>query len=159
MTTRAELLTLLDAKMSDLSMSNPSQSAMNDLFRELAAAHTAPAQRAVTATADGTGTGQLTADDEYVTVTSADANNIVTLPAIADVSDGKEITLEATATGFEVRTPAASGTTINNVDSDGTNEVAIAATGLAVFTATSAGWLLQYFTEAGVASAPIPDLA
>lgn len=63
-----------------------------------------------TATADGTGTGQISANTRHVTVTSADANNIITLPAPVV---GKRLTIHVGATGFELRSSAPATIAIN----------------------------------------------
>lgn len=108
---------------------------------------------ALTATSDGTGAGQVPGPGYYV-VTSADANYIVLLPPLAAVAPGDVVMLEATATAFELR---ASGTEKLN-DKAAPLEAAIPATGLAVCIATTAGWLLTYYTELGaVATAIVPD--
>jgi len=62
------------------------------------------------------------------------------------------------ATGVEVRTVAESGTTINDVDSDGTSEAAIPATHyFEVIKATSTNYLLRSWTSAGAAATVTPD--
>lgn len=113
---------------------------------------------AVTATADGLTTGLIPASATHVTVTSASADNIATLPAAVV---GMEISLYVGANGCEVRTPATSGATINGVDSDGTNEAAIPATSLCTFTCVAADtWILEAVTELGaVITAIVPDAA
>ena len=126
-----------------------------------AATFTAGAQSAAvarTATADGLTTGVIAAGTRYVTVTSDDANKIVTLPAPVV---GNIITLYIGATGVEVRTVAASNVKINDVDADGTNEAALPATTLATFTAVSSTeWILEAVTELGaVITAIVPDAA
>lgn len=117
----------------------------------------------VTATSDGLTTGLIpahvfTSAGGFVTITSASANNIVTLPAIADVEIGGKCKFYIGATGCEVQTVASSGTTINDVDSDGTNEAAIPATHYFEVTKVSAtGFLLVSWTSAGAAATVTPD--
>ena len=113
---------------------------------------------AVTATADGLTTGLITAGTRYTTVTCDNVDKIVTLPA---ATVGNIITLYVGANGCEVRTPAGSNVTINNIDSDGTNEAAIPATTLATFTCTgTTSWILEAVDELGaVITAIIPDAA
>lgn len=164
MPTRATMVTRIAAMFPANSLANPTNANLYAILTDMLDYSTEPGQRAVTATADGLTTGLLLATDEYVIVTSANADHIVTLPAIATVSPGKVIKLEAGATAFEVRTPASSGTLINNVDGDGTQEAVVAATGLATFTAVSAaetgsvaGWLMTYLTELGAPTTIVPD--
>jgi hypothetical protein len=114
-----------------------------------------------TATADGLTTGLLTFDMGFVTVTSASANNIVTLPACVAADAGKVVQGWVGANGCEMRTPATSGATINGVDSDGTNEAAIpATTEFKALCVAADTWLLTALTELGaVVTAIVPDAA
>ncbi len=113
-------------------------------------------QTLVTATSDGLTTGLIPGDAQFVTVTSANADYIVTLPAgyIGQIIRGR-----VGANGCELRTIASSGDTINNVDSDGTQEAAIPTT--VTFMAqkvTATGWILMTWTALGaVATAIVPD--
>ena len=113
---------------------------------------------AATATSDGLTTGLIPLGTSFVAITAAGATDIVTLPA---GTAGQVIKAYVGANGCEVRTPATSGATINNVDSDGTNEAAIPATSM--FTATCVAtdtWLLEAVTELGaVITAIVPDAA
>lgn len=83
-----------------------------------------------TATADGLTTGALTAVSglkKFVDVTSAAATNAITLPGINVATIGQEIFLTVGANGYELLTVASSNVTINQVDSDGTNQLDVAA--------------------------------
>lgn len=114
----------------------------------------------VAATADGLTTGLIPANADWVAITSANAAHIVTLPAAASVKAGHKVRGWVGATGCELRTPAASGTKINAVDSDGTNQAALPATTLIECTFISAtdGWILVAETELGARIAAIvPD--
>lgn len=116
--------------------------------------------RAVVPTADGLTTGLILATDSFVEATSADANHILTLPAASAATRGKEIWIWVKpSTNCELRTPAASGDTINGVDSDGTQEALLTHSQLYVVRQHLAtGWLLQAFTALGaVATAIVPD--
>lgn len=115
---------------------------------------------AITATSDGLTTGLVTSGVNNITVTSASANNIVTLPATTGIV-GQSIRGYVGANGCELRTPASSGATINTVDCDGTNEAAIPATTMFEVTAVAADtWILRAWTELGaVITAIIPDSA
>lgn len=111
---------------------------------------------AVTATADGLTTGIVAAGTAYVTITSANSAHIVTLPVPVV---GNVIRMYVGANGCEVRTVAASNVAINTVDSDGSNQAALPATTLAVFTCVSATeWILTAHDELGAPIAAIvPD--
>ena len=105
-------------------------------------------ERAVTATADGLTTGLLTSSDGMVLITSASANNIVTLPALSASLVGLTIYGAVLATGCEIR-PTGSNT-INGVA--GPNEAALAANSSFQAIAVSAtGWRLNTWAN------PVPD--
>lgn len=120
-----------------------------------------PVHESLTATSDGLTTGLIPLDADVVTVdaVTTDANDIVTLPAIASVPIGKSITIVVGATGCELRTPSTSGTKINDVDSDGTQEAALVAENNYICTKTTAtGWVLRGFTKLGAdVAAIVPD--
>lgn len=100
-----------------------------------------------TASADGTGTGAITAPTgfkKFVTVTSAAATNQIALPAITSAGIGQEIYLTVGANGYELITPASSTNTINQVNADGTNQLDVAADTTVRCTQISAtGWLAE----------------
>lgn len=113
--------------------------------------------RAVTATADGLTTGLLALTDNFVTVTSASANDIIMLPSAPAAAVGTVIKGWVGANGCEVRA-AGTAATINGLDCKTTNEAALAATGF--FQATAVGaetWLLEYLTELGAVTTIVPD--
>jgi len=114
---------------------------------------------AVTATSDGLTTGLVPFDAFYVDVTSASANNIVTLPSTADIPNGWSCKGYVGANGCEIRTVAASNSTINGVDADGTQEAAIPATTLFEVTHVADDtFILSILDEGGdVVTAPVPD--
>lgn len=111
-----------------------------------------------TSTVDGLTTGIIAAGTGTVTVTSADANNIITLPTAVV---GDKITIFTPATGCELRTPAAGNATINNVDSDGTNELALVASAVFQCTCRAADtWIVIGWNNLGAAlAALVPDAA
>lgn len=90
-----------------------------------------------------------------------DVNDWITLPSLASVPVGFTVTVVSNAAGHEVRTPASSNEKINNQDSDGTKEYAIAAgSQIHIFRkiSDSIGWMGQGFTALGaVVTAVIPD--
>ena len=113
--------------------------------------------RAVTATANGLTTGLILATDSFVTVTSADAEHIIMLPAAPAALIGKVIRGWIGATGCEMRS-FGTASTINGLDCKTTNEAALAATG--EFTAkvvAAETWLLEYLTELGAVTTIVPD--
>lgn len=118
----------------------------------------ATVEQAVTATADGLTTGVIDDETTFATITSGNAAHIVTLPT---AKVGKVVRGYVGANGCELRTTASSGITINNVDSDGTNEAAIPATTLIKLTCVSStAWILEATTELGaVVTAIVPDTA
>ena len=101
------------------------------------------AYAAVTATADGLTTGLIANGVKRTTITSAAATNAVTLPGIATNSlpIGYTIIGRVTANGCEVLTPATTNETINGTDSDGTNQLDLAAnTGFLATVVSTTGW-------------------
>lgn len=123
------------------------------------AADLSAAQRAVTATADGLTTGLLTTDDfgRFLTVTSADANNIVMLPAAGAAYIGGTIEMWVGANGFELRADGTAAT-INGLDCKTTNEAAVPATHRVRATLVAAEtWLLEGDTELGARVTIVPD--
>lgn len=112
--------------------------------------------RAVVPTSGGLTTGLILASDTYIAVTSAGANDIVTLPDIATVPLGKEIWGQNGATACEMRTPALSNTTINNGDADSNEGVLAANVAFMVKKISATGWVLLTIVGGAVA-APTPD--
>lgn len=108
----------------------------------------------ITAGTNGTYTGQIGQDATYckvVTVTSAGATAYVVLPKAVAELVGRVILLNVTTNGFELVTPSASGDTINAVDSDGTNQLDVAADSTARCTQISAtGWLVELIAAATI---------
>lgn len=101
---------------------------------ELADASITPAKIAesttATATADGLTSGSitsLTGFKKFVAVTSSAATNAITLPGITTSTIGQEIFLTVGANGYELLVPSGTNVTINQVDSDGTNQLDVAA--------------------------------
>ncbi len=80
------------------------------------------------------GGASISADSSFVTVTSADANNIIILPAPVV---GKRIVLQNGATGYELRTSSPTTIAINGGTGAGA-ESAIAASTTVYITCTSA---------------------
>jgi hypothetical protein len=89
-----------------------------------------------------------------------DVNDFTVLPSLAHVPTGHTVTIVAGAANSEVRTPAASGEKINNVDCDGPQEYLMTATQIVNFVKidNTIGWMGQGFTAIGaVAAAVVPD--
>ncbi len=114
---------------------------------------------ALIATADGLTTGLMSGNTTHAVVTSSSATNAITLPASSASLIGKLFTIWVGANGFELLTPAASNATINNVDSDGTNQVDIPATTLLKCMLVDTNtWIVQAVDELGaVITALVPD--
>ena len=107
-----------------------------------------------TATADGLTTGAITAltgFKKFVTVTSAAATDAITLPAISASTIGQEIFLTVGANGCELLTVASSNVTINQVDSDGTNQLDVAAnTTLRCTQISATAWLAEQIAATAI---------
>lgn len=115
-----------------------------------------------TATAAGLTTGAITAPTAFrtfVTVTSAAATDQIALPAITSAGIGQEIWITVGANGYELITPASSNNTINQVDSDGTNQLDVAANTTVRCTQVSAtGWIAETIAATTIAiTAPDND--
>lgn len=110
-----------------------------------------------TATADGLTTGLITSGTKFVTVTSSAATNAVTLPAITSATIGQTIDIFVGSNGFELLTPATSGNTINTVDSDGTNQLDVAANSLVHLIQVSATGWFAYNHAATTITVVAPD--
>lgn len=114
-------------------------------------------ERAVTATANGLTTGLLALTDNFVTVTSANADHIIMLPSAPAGSLGTVIQGWVGANGCEMRA-AGTAATINGLDCKTTNEAALPATGMFRATVVAAEtWILEYMTELGADSTIVPD--
>lgn len=112
---------------------------------------------AATATADGLTTGLVANGETFVAITSANATHAITLPACAAAGVGQTIDLYVGANGFELLTPASSGDTINTVDSDGTNQLDVAANSLVhLIQVTATGWF-AYLHAATTITVVAPD--
>jgi hypothetical protein len=90
-----------------------------------------------------------------------DVNDWITLPTLADVPNGHEITILCNAGGnFELRTPASSNEEINSEDCDGTKEYLCTDTQIVkvVKINNTIGWMAHGYTAIGaVAVAVVPD--
>ena len=90
-----------------------------------------------------------------------DANDWITLPSLADVPNGHEITILCSAGGnFELRTPAASAEEINSEDCDGTKELLCTDTQVLIVVKINStiGWMAHAYSAIGaVVSAVVPN--
>jgi len=113
--------------------------------------------------ADGVGVNMITAGVSLVDVGAAvnGVNDWITLPSLANVPIGFEITIICMAGGnFELRTPATSGEEINSEDCDGTKEYLCTNTQIVkvIKIDDTIGWMAHGYTAIGaVATAVIPD--
>ena len=87
--------------------------------------------------------------------------DFITLPSLADVPNGHEITIICSAGGaFEMRTPAASAEEINSEDCDGTKEYLCTDTEIikVVKISDTIGWMAHAYSAIGaVVAAVVPD--
>lgn len=118
--------------------------------------------QSVTTTADGLTTGLITSPTSLITmvaITSASATNAATLPAASSALIGSVLYLTVGANGYELLTPASGNNTINQVDSDGTNQLDVAANTTVRVTCISAtGWLAETIAATTIAvTAPDND--
>lgn len=116
----------------------------------------------ITAAANGVFTALIAQDacfNKVVTVTSSAATNYVTLPKATAGLIGRVIYLTVTTNGYELVTPDASGDKINQTDSDGTNQVDVAANTTVRCTQISATeWLVETIAATTIAvTAPDND--
>lgn len=95
-----------------------------------------PLVQAVTATADGTGTGTIRSGIKQATVTCDDVNKIVVLPAPVV---GTQVVIHNGATGYELRTSAPATIAINGGSgADAESAIAANSTVLAICVTTTA---------------------
>jgi hypothetical protein len=121
-----------------------------------------PTAYTVTPAADAGAASKIPVGATHVVVAANtnDANDFYELPPIADVPIGHTIRIAINGgANCEMRTPAASGTTINNEDCDGTKEYLCTSTDVVIVTKRSAtGWIAQSITSLGaVRTAVVPD--
>ena len=116
------------------------------------------------ANTDASSTGNSVPPSAKVAVVGGvetDADDWITLPALADVPNGHEILILCSAgANFEMRTPASSGEKINNEDCDSTKEYLCTDTDVirVIKVNNTAGWVAQSLTNLGaVRTAVVPD--
>lgn len=103
-----------------------------------------------TATADGTGTGQIADGTSFVTVTSANADHIITLP---DAAIGTEITLQNAGTGYELRTHDPETVGINGGTEADAESAIGASTTVIARRVNATNWVCTSLAAAGTVSA------
>jgi hypothetical protein len=120
---------------------------------------TGAVNNAITATSDGLTTGLISLGSQNITVTSANANNIICLPTAGATTIGMKITGIVTSNGCEMRVIAAQATTVylNNVTTN--VEAAIPAnTYFEVICVDATHWILRAWTMLGAPiTAIVPD--
>ena len=120
---------------------------------------------AVTLTPTAADTADVNVIEANVTRVRLGANvngvtDFVTLPSLADVQNGHEITIIAGAANCEVRTPATSAEEINSEDCDGTKEYLLTSTQIHKFVKIddTIGWMGHGYSAIGaVVAAVVPD--
>ena len=115
-----------------------------------------PTTAAVTASTDGSGTGVVPAGTTFATITSAGATKVVTLPVATTANIGKTLDLYVGANGYELIT-GADAQTISTVDSDGTNQLDVAANSLLRLIQISATGWYAYQVTATTITVVAPD--
>ncbi len=100
-----------------------------------------------TATADGTGTGAIANGNCIVTVTSANANNIITLPPAVP---GTIVKLINGATGYELRTTSPTTIAINGGVGSAAESAIAASTNVVMECFSETTWIGSTYTAAGV---------
>lgn len=103
-----------------------------------------------TATADGTGTGQISASVDWVNVTATNAAHIITLPAPVI---GTEIWLMNGDTGYELRTSAPATIAINGGSGENAESAVAASVLVRVICTSLTTWVATKFVAAGTESA------
>jgi hypothetical protein len=110
--------------------------------------------------ADTVGLATIGAGDGFVAITPKnDINDIVHLPAIADVELGHVVQGVCVSTGCEIRVAVADDATVYlNNDKTTVHEAALAAGSLFKATKVAADrWILANYSTAGAFTAPTPD--
>jgi hypothetical protein len=102
---------------------------------------------AATATATGATTGTVPLGTDFVTVTSANANNIVILP---DAPVGTRIRLQNGATGYELRSHAPATVGLNGGVGAAAESAVAASLLVEVIRTTATNWVGSTKTAAGV---------
>jgi len=112
-----------------------------------------------TATSDGLLTGQLLGATQFVTVTSASADNIISLPKAADIPIGTKIRGMVNATGFELRAYPSdvASVAINNISGANTEAAIPADTSFTVELISATEWILTALTNLGAELVIVPD--
>lgn len=120
------------------------------------------AVQVLTTAANGVYTAKI--DDGYIAklfvqLTSGGALEYAVLPKAAEDKIGREIYITVGDNGYELVTPSASGDTINQVDSDGTNQLDVAAnTTVRLIQISATGWLAETIAATSIAvTAPDND--
>lgn len=106
-------------------------------------------------TVAATSTGaEMSADVDFVTLTSAGANNIAILPTPVA---GKVIRGAIAGTGCEIRSSSPTGIAINGTTGSAVEAALAANSSFEAVALSSAAWRLLNYTSTGVESNPIPD--
>lgn len=116
----------------------------------------APRTQSVTATDDGLTTGIIKDNIDHVTVTSAGATKAVTLPVASAATIGRKLTIYVGSNGYELLS-GADAQTINTADSDGTNQLDVAASSVLHLIQVSASGWYAFQQTASALSIVAPD--
>lgn len=108
---------------------------------------------AVTATSDGLTTGIIPDDTTHAEVTSASANNIVTLPT---PTPGLAVRIRVGSNGCKLQTSTPASITLNGGSGSGAKSAIAADTLVLAFCKTSTKWVAIQIADAGTVSAVTP---
>lgn len=155
--TASALRTWVQSKFPKMSLANPTNSDLQDALTNLLDSSVNPDLTALTATADGLTTGLVVAGNRYINVTSASANNLISLPLSTTLQDGAEIKGYVGANGFKMITDAGGTDKLNDTDCHGgAAKAAVPANSwFHVRYAAAQGFILTAVSKAGAAVATI----
>lgn len=106
-----------------------------------------------TVTTNSTGVA-MDAGDDFVTITSASANNIAILPSPVV---GKVLRGAIAGTGCEIRSSAPTTVAVNGVTGSAVEAALAANCSFEARCVSATNWLLFNYTATGVVSNPVPD--
>jgi hypothetical protein len=119
---------------------------------------------AVTATSGGTGTAEIREAQVHVVITSTNVDHIASLPKLANIPTGIQISGSFVNTGCELRPhidDQVTAVTVNGVSATGGTEMAYDnSTAGALFEAiktSSTSWIVKSYSKTGAYRAIIPD--
>ena len=118
-------------------------------------------ENTITANTSDAGSNRIYPPTQNIVVAgvTVNANDYIWLPSLADVPVGHKITINnQSGSHCYLRTPAASGEKINDLDCDGTNKYPLTNTNVVEVVKRSAagGWITMEHTNLGAAVTTVP---